>query len=105
MENYVDVFKVLANETRMEMLKWLKDPYNHFDKPSAHLSKTISEKGGVCVGDIQEKAKMSQSTVSHYLSMMQKVGLLESERHGKWTYYRRNERNIQKVAEFIKKEL
>lgn len=51
----------------------------------------VSYKGGVCVGDIQEKAKVSQSTVSSYLNMMQKAGLLESIRHGQWTYYRRNE--------------
>ena len=105
MENQVEIFKVLANETRLDMLKWLKDPMNHFDKTTAHLAKNISEKGGVCVGDIQEKANMSQSTVSHYLTMMQRVGLLESERHGKWTYYRRNEDRIQEIAEFIKKEL
>ncbi|WP_226654246.1 ArsR/SmtB family transcription factor [Pseudalkalibacillus hwajinpoensis] len=105
MENYVDIFKVLANQTRIDMLMWLKNPMDHFEKPTAHLSKNISEKGGVCVGDIQEKANMSQSTVSHYLSMMQKVGLLESERHGKWTYYRRNEEIIQQVATFIQKEL
>jgi DNA-binding transcriptional ArsR family regulator len=37
--------------------------------------------------------------------MMQKAGLLESERHGKWTYYRRNESTIQQVAAFIEKEL
>ena len=105
MENQIEIFKVLANETRLDMLKWLKDPMNHFDKTTAHLGKNISEKGGVCVGDIQEKANMSQSTVSHYLTMMQRVGLLESERHGKWTYYRRNEDRIQKIAEFIKEEL
>ncbi|MGX1265280.1 DNA-binding transcriptional ArsR family regulator [Rossellomorea marisflavi] len=105
MENYVDIFKALANSTRLEMLKWLKDPYDHFDKPSAHLSKNMSEKGGVCVGDISERAGMSQSTVSHYLSMMQKAGLLESERHGKWTYYRRNEENLEKLAKWIKEEL
>ncbi|MCA0170664.1 ArsR/SmtB family transcription factor [Bacillus sp. RAR_GA_16] len=105
MENYVDIFKVLANQTRIDMLMWLKNPMDHFEKPTAHLSKNISEKGGVCVGDIQEKANMSQSTVSHYLSMMQKVGLLESERHGKWTYYRRNEEIIQQIAAFIQEEL
>jgi DNA-binding transcriptional ArsR family regulator len=57
------------------------------------------------VGDIQEKANLSQSTVSQYLSMMQKAGLLESERHGKWTYYRRNEKNIQELATYLKEEL
>ncbi|MCO7127608.1 helix-turn-helix domain-containing protein [Sporolactobacillus shoreicorticis] len=105
MENYVEVFKVLANESRLEMLKWLKKPYEYFDRPTAFLSKNINEKGGVCVGDIQEKANMSQSTVSYYLSMMQKVGLLESERHGKWTYYRRNEERIQEIAAFVKMDL
>jgi ArsR family transcriptional regulator len=36
---------------------------------------------------------------------MQRSGLLESARFGKWTYYRRNEANIQALAEFIKTEL
>ncbi len=105
MKNLVEIFKVLGNEKRLEMLRWLKDPINHFEKPTAHLSKNISERGGVCVGDIQEKAKMSPSTVSHYLKMMQQVGLLESERHGQWTYYRRNEKNIEEIASYIKKDL
>ncbi|MNI33524.1 DNA-binding transcriptional repressor ArsR [compost metagenome] len=103
--NLVEIFKVLGNETRLDMLMWLKDPINYFDKPTAHLSKNISEKGGVCVGDLQERAGLSQSTTSHYLSMLERIGLLESERHGKWTYYRRNEKKIAEVADLIKKEL
>lgn len=103
--NLVEIFKVLGNETRLEMLEWLKDPIVHFSKPTAHLSKNISEKGGVCVGDIQEKAKLSQSTTSHYLSMLQRIGLLESERHGKWTYYRRNERRIAELVNIIENAL
>lgn len=105
MENLIEIFKVLGNKTRLEILRWLKDPINYFEKPTAHLSKNICEKGGVCVGDIQEKANMSPSTVSHYLKMMQRVGLLESERHGQWTYYRRNEERIKEIASSIKKEL
>ncbi|RJX40489.1 ArsR family transcriptional regulator [Paenibacillus pinisoli] len=101
----VEVFKVLGNETRLDMLEWLKEPLEHFDKPTAHLSKNISEKGGVCVGDIQERAGLSQSTTSHYLSMLERIGLLESERHGKWTYYRRNEKNITELTERLKIEL
>lgn len=105
MTNLSEVFKVLGNENRLDMLRWLKDPMNHFEKPTAHLSKNISEKGGVCVGDIQEKAQMSPSTVSHYLKMMQQAGLLESERHGQWTYYRRNEEKIEEIISIIKKDL
>ncbi|GIO22685.1 helix-turn-helix transcriptional regulator [Oceanobacillus sp. J11TS1] len=105
MTNLSEIFKVLGNEKRLDMLQWLKDPMNHFEKPTAHLSKNISEKGGVCVGDIQEKAQMSPSTVSHYLKMMQQAGLLESERHGQWTYYRRNEEKIEEIVSIIKKDL
>lgn len=105
MNNLSEIFKVLGNEKRLDMLRWLKDPMNHFEKSTAHLSKNISEKGGVCVGDIQEKAQMSPSTVSHYLKMMQQAGLLESERHGQWTYYRRNEEKIEEIVSLIKKDL
>ncbi|OMP67863.1 ArsR/SmtB family transcription factor [Domibacillus epiphyticus] len=103
--NQIDIFKALSNETRLEILKWLKEPEKHFDKPSAHLSKNMNEKGGVCVGDIVEKAGLSQSTISQYLTMLQKAGLLESERHGQWTYYRRNETIIKELWNSLKEEL
>ncbi|XGU21254.1 ArsR/SmtB family transcription factor [Rhodococcus sp. 3Y1] len=45
----------------------------------------------VCVGDIQGRSGLAQSVISGYLQGMKDVGLLESERIGKWTYYRRNE--------------
>lgn len=44
--NTIDLFKALSNETRLNILQWLKEPHKHFDKPSAHLSKNMSEKGG-----------------------------------------------------------
>lgn len=44
MENIVDVFKVLSNRTRVDILIWLKNPLEHFDKPTAHLNKNMSEK-------------------------------------------------------------
>lgn len=101
----IDVFKALSNETRLNILKWLKEPEKHFPKQGAHIPKEENFDGGVCVGDIQEKAKVSQSTVSHYLNIMQKAGLLESVRYGQWTYYRRNESFIRAVIEFMEIEI
>ncbi|WP_096203123.1 ArsR/SmtB family transcription factor [Bacillus sp. FJAT-45350] len=101
----IDVFKVLSNKTRLNILQWLKEPEKHFPKQGAHLPKEVSYKGGVCVGVIQEKAEASQSTVSYYLNMMQKAGLLESVRYGQWTYYRRNEEVIRQFAEYLKTEI
>lgn len=97
------IFKVLANETRLQILQWLKDPETHF--PGQLLCPQSDFSEGVCVGHIQEKARLSQSTTSQYLSMLQRAGLLETRRIGQWTYYRRDEETINRLAEWIGKEL
>lgn len=103
MENLL-IFKALSNETRQLILQWLKNPEENF-VPQMHLQEEENFDGGVCVGSIRDKAGLAQSVISSYLDMMQKAGLLESKRIGKWTYYRRNEKVIQKFANFIEKEL
>ncbi|GAB3849317.1 ArsR/SmtB family transcription factor [Nesterenkonia populi] len=105
MAGQVEVFKALANETRLDILRWLRVPGEHFLAPARHAPDHVRENGGVCVRDIQEKADMSQSTVSHYLHVLQRAGLVLSERHGQWTYYRRNEERLREVADFIEGEL
>ncbi len=102
---YIDVFKALSNETRLHILEWLKEPEKNFPTQGTSLNSPVDLKGGVCVTSIQEKAGISQSTISNYLDSLQKCGLLLSERHEKWTYYRRNEEEIQKLAEYIKNGL
>lgn len=99
--NIIEIFKALANDKRVEILQWLKEPEKHFDT----TNENVAIKGGVCVGDIQEKSGLSQSTISQYLAMMQKAELLESVRHGKWTYYRRNEATLEQLAGFIHQKL
>ena len=49
---------------------------------------------GVGAQLIQEKTGMSQSTISHYLSILQRSDLIITERIGKWTYYRRYDATI-----------
>ena len=100
MDDPVEVFKALGNQTRLEMLTWLRDPEAHFATHAMHPDH-VRDSGGVCVGDIQQKAGLSQSTVSHYLQIMQRAGLVVSERHGQWTYYRRNDERLKEVADFI----
>ena len=101
----IDIFKVLSNETRLNILLWLKDPENNFPVQGEHLTKETDLQGGVCGGSICEKTGVAQSTVSHYLDMMQKAKLLKTERYGKWTYFRRNEETLKELAEYIGKEL
>ncbi|MBK5502862.1 helix-turn-helix domain-containing protein [Peribacillus sp. TH14] len=61
---------------------------------------------GVCVSQFHQKLNITQSTVSQYLSILQKAGLIvSSTRIGKWTYYKRNEENILQLAEFIRQDI
>lgn len=96
-----EISKVLSNPTRVKILKWLKDPQAHFPP-----QKEVPDfEDGVCVGYIQEKAGLSQSTISTYLTAMQNAELIIPTRHGKWTYYRRNEAVIAAYIDALKKEL
>lgn len=102
----VNVFKALSNQTRLDILKWLKNPEEEITSVSCETVRfMMAEKGGICVQDLVKKAGLAQSTVSSYLSMMEKCELLLSERHGKWTYYRRNEEEIQSLSKKISEEL
>lgn len=101
----LDIFKALANDKRLDILKWLKTPSEYFPPQGLHIPEGDSFDNSVCVGSICERADISQSTISSYLDMLQSAGLLESKRCGKWTYYRRNEDNIKKLSEFILNEL
>jgi len=97
----LSINKVLSNATRLAILKWLKNPEVNFP-PHKELEHF---RYGVCSQHIQDKAGLSQPTISHYLSNMQKAGLLITTRHGKWTYFKRNEMVIREYSNAIYKEL
>jgi DNA-binding transcriptional ArsR family regulator len=92
----VDIFKALSNKSRLQILGWLKDPEHHFPEQSA-----LGFEHGVCVGQIQRKAGLTQSTISEYLATLQRSGLVSSVRVGQWTYYRRNEQTFKALSEII----
>jgi len=92
-----EIGKCLANQTRVQIMEWLKAPEKHF--PPHQTLKHFND--GVCVSYIQEKAGLSQSTISTYLTNMEKCGLLIMTKHGKWSYFKRNEKTIKKFTQFI----
>ena len=98
----LEVIKSLSNETRLNILLWLKEPAVHF--PEEELSEETPELG-VCVSDIAKKAQMSMPTVSDYLKTMSAANVLIATRRGQWTYYKRNEKLIQDLAIHIKEKL
>jgi DNA-binding transcriptional ArsR family regulator len=82
--------KALNNATRLKILEWLKNPEEHFPPHQSGLSFDH----GVCVAYIQEKAGISQSATSQYMSILHQAGFVIPTRIGKWTYYKRNEETI-----------
>ncbi|OMD52526.1 metalloregulator ArsR/SmtB family transcription factor [Paenibacillus sp. FSL L8-0436] len=97
----IDVFKALSNESRIQILQWLKEPNLHF---TPHEGIDMTETG-VCVSQITDKLNMTQSTASQYLSILQRAGLITTKRIGKFTYYQRDEEAILNMAEYMKQEM
>lgn len=85
----------------MQILHWLKEPEKHFT-PHEGID---MRKTGVCVSQVTEKLNMTQSTASHYLSILQRAGLIKTERIGKFTYFKRDEEKIREIADLLKSEL
>ncbi|WP_419211683.1 ArsR/SmtB family transcription factor [Maribacter sp. X9] len=99
--NLIEINKALSNQVRVDILKWLKNPENNFP-PHLELGHFDF---GVCLVFIKNKANLSQSTISQYMSQLQKSGLVTSTRLGKWTYFKRNEQNIKEYINQLNKEL
>jgi DNA-binding transcriptional ArsR family regulator len=82
------IHKALANPVRRQILNWLKDPDQHF------AQQDYSFDIGVCAKRIDERAGLSQSTVSAHLASLQRAGLVSSRRVGQWIFFKRNEDTI-----------
>lgn len=89
----IDVLKALANERRLRILAWLKEPARHFPpQVDGDL-----ERDGVCALFIAEKLGMSQPSAGEHLKILANAGLIEGTRIKQWVFYRRVERRIDEV--------
>ncbi|MGD0483170.1 MAG: metalloregulator ArsR/SmtB family transcription factor [Gemmatimonadales bacterium] len=48
----------------------------------------LRNEGRVCVCDLDAAVPVKQPTVSHHLKLLREAGLVSSEKHGVWAYYR-----------------
>jgi DNA-binding transcriptional ArsR family regulator len=92
-----DVLRALANERRLLILEWLKEPRAHF--PPQIDGDLV--KDGVCGVLIAEKLGVSQPTVSEHLKILSQAGLLQGKRIKQWTFYKRDESRIKEVKRAI----
>lgn len=98
--NIEKAIAAINNPVRRKILDWLKDRSNFPPALPEH-----ADAQGVCVGYIQEKAGLSQSTISNYMGLLKQAGLVKSERHGQWTFYCRDEDAIRVFITAFEKEL
>ncbi|NVD97373.1 helix-turn-helix transcriptional regulator [Massilia sp. BJB1822] len=93
------IHKALANPVRRQILAWLKEPQLHFSEQYHPLDM------GVCAGQIDKRAGLSQSTVSAHLTTLQNAGLVTVQRIGQWNFFKRDETTIQAFLDHMNKGL
>ena len=91
------VLRALANERRLQILEWLRQPRRHF--PAQVDGDLVAD--GVCTVFIADKLGVSQPTVSEHLKVLSQAGLLRAKRIKQWTFYRRDEARIREIKRAI----
>ena len=85
--------QALANDRRLQILEWLKDPKSHF-RPQVDGDLVTD---GVCAALIAEKLGISQPTLSEHMRVLVQAELVVPKRIKQWTFYRRDEARIRAV--------
>ena len=85
--------KALANDKRLQILAWLKEPRSHF--PPQVYGDLV--KDGVCGVFIADKLGVSAPTASEHLRVLTHAGLIRAKRIKQWTFYKRDEKRIAEV--------
>lgn len=81
----VDIFKALSEESRLRIL-------------------AIILQDEMCVCEIEECLKMTQSNASRHLTALKQCGILDSYKKAQWTYYKLNEeflKNNKELYEYL----
>ncbi len=75
MQEILNIFKALSDETRLRILKLL-------------------EHGELCVCDLFSALEMVQPKVSFHLSVLKDAGLITDRKEGRWVHYRLDDKDI-----------
>jgi DNA-binding transcriptional ArsR family regulator len=82
----------IADPTRRRILQALKE------RGGCSIGKNV----GLCAGDIEERVRLSQPTISHHMAILTKAGLVETKKHGQWRWYRRNESALRQLIKMLR---
>jgi DNA-binding transcriptional ArsR family regulator len=97
----VALLKALANERRLTILQWLREPRAHF---APQRDGDLVE-DGVCALLIAEKLGISQATLSEHMRVLAQAGLVRGKRIKQWIFYSRDEARIRAAKDELLAEL
>src|SRR5579863_5925387 len=90
----------IADPTRRRILQALKQ---RGSTPSG--TPAGSKPNGLCAGDIEERVRLSQPTISHHMAILTKAGLVDAAKQGQWRWYRRNEKALRRLVKSLRTQL
>lgn len=96
----MDVLKALANDKRLLILEWLRDPERHF--PPQRDGDLVRD--GVCSLFIAQKLGVSQPTCGEHLRVLSQAGLVRGKKVKQWVFYQRDEDRIAETKGMLSSE-
>jgi len=96
-----DTLRALANERRLQILDWLKDPTAHFP-PQVHGDLL---EDGVCGAYIADKLGISPPTLSEHMRVLVAAGLVRPRKIKQWTFYRRDDARIAELTDTLQNSI
>jgi len=98
MEDHAAALRALANERRLQILDWLKQPRSHF--PPQVDGDLVRD--GVCAALLADKLGVSQPALSEHMRILVDAGLVRAKRIKQWTFYKRDEPEIRRVKNLLR---
>ncbi|WP_269713549.1 ArsR/SmtB family transcription factor [Caulobacter sp. NIBR2454] len=96
-----EIFRALANDKRLQILEWLKDPVAHF--PPQVDGDLVED--GVCGLFIANKLDVSAPTLSEHMKVLVNAGLVTPKRIKQWTFYKRDEAMLSQAKKAIQSQV
>jgi DNA-binding transcriptional ArsR family regulator len=88
----------IADPTRRRILGALK-------QRGPATAPAMGRHAGLCAGDIEERVKLSQPTISHHMAILTRAGLVDAVKQGQWRWYRRNEKALRRLVKSLRTQL
>jgi len=96
-----------ADQSFARLLQAISDPTRRKILQSLKLKGecSLGKETGLCARDLEERVRVSQPTISHHMGILEKAGLIETQKVGQWRWYRRNESAIKAFAKTLRATL